>query len=136
LLTILWAAVNIVLPTDAVPQASLSHKWLSVTVCDVLKAHVHEGAQVMIHATVLDGQLHGILLEEEGCDKGLSLSANDSVRNQEDYKDFMSILYSERKDSTVHVVVADFYGTLVYVSNEPRLKWTLDLSHISSVKVR
>jgi len=90
----------------------------------------------MLRARVLDGQLHGILLKDDRCDKGLRMTASDAVREQKDYNEFMRTLYSLRKKSSDHTITADFYGRFVYRAAEPRLKWALDVERISNMEVQ
>src|SRR5437870_3590608 len=105
---------NAVCTGDSAAQSQASKKWLPVTVCDLVKDHSYDGARVMFHAKVLDGQLHGILLKDDRCSKGLMMTASDSVREQEDYNEFMRTIYSARKSTLDHVITADFYGRFVY----------------------
>jgi len=128
--------LNAVYACDSVAQSQASEKWLPVTVCDLVKDHSYDGARVTFHAKVLDGQLHGILLKDDRCDKGLRMTASDSVREQEDYNEFMRAIYSTRKSSVDHAITADFYGKFVYRPAEPRLKWALDVERISNVEVK
>jgi len=120
----------------ACAQSQGSEKWQAVTVCDLIKDHSYDGARVTFHAKVLDGQLHGILLKDGRCDKGLRMTASESVREQEDYREFMRTLYSVRKTTTDQVITADFYGKFVYRPAEPRLKWALDVERISNIEVK
>jgi len=117
-------------------QSQGSEKWQPVTVCDLVKDRSYDGARVTFHAKVLDGQLHGILLKDDHCDKGLRMTASDSVREQEDYNEFMRTLYSTRKLAGDHTITADFYGKFVYRPAEPRLKWALDVERISNIEVK
>jgi hypothetical protein len=117
-------------------QSQGSEKWQPVTVCDLVKDHSYDGARVTFHAKVLDGQLHGILLKDDRCDKGLRMTASDSVREHEDYNEFMRAVYSTRKLAGEHTITADFYGKFVYRPAEPRLKWALDVERIANVEVK
>ena len=128
--------LNAVYACDSVAQSQASEKWLPVMVCDLVKDHSYDGARVTFHARVLDGQLHGILLKDDHCDKGLRMTASDSVREQEDYNEFMRTIYSTRKSSVDHTITADFYGKFVYRPAEPRLKWALDVERISNIEVK
>jgi len=128
--------LNAVYAGDSVAQSQVSEKWLPVTVCDLVKDHSYHGARVTFHAKVLDGQLHGILLKDDRCDKGLRMTASDSVREQEDYNKFMSTIYSSRKSSVDQTITADFYGKFVYRPAEPRLKWALDVERITNIEVK
>ncbi len=130
LLLILGAAVY------ACAQSQGSEKWQAVTVCDLIKDQSNDGGRVTFHARVLDGQLHGILLKDDHCDKGLRMTASDSVHEQEDYNEFMRTIYSTRKLAGVHTITADFFGKFVYRPAEPRLKWALDVERISNVEVK
>jgi hypothetical protein len=117
-------------------QSQGSEKWQPVTVCDLVKDRSYDRARVTVHAKVLDGQLHGILLKDGHCDKGLRMTASDSLREQEDYNQFMRTLYSTRKLEGDHTITADFYGKFVYRPAEPRLKWALDVERISNIEVK
>jgi hypothetical protein len=128
--------LNAVYACDSVAQSQASEKWLPVMVCDLVKDHSYDGARVTFHAKVLDGQLHGILLKDDRCEKGLRMTASDSVREQEDYNEFMRTIYSTRKSSVDHTITADFYGKFVYRPAEPRLKWALDVERISNIEVK
>jgi len=138
LLLVLGTALglNAVFAGDGVAQSQPSEKWQAVTVCDLVKDRTYDGARVTFHAKVLDGQLHGILLKDDRCDKGLRMTASDSVREQEDYNKFMSTIYSSRKSSVDQTITADFYGKFVYRPAEPRLKWALDVERISNIEVK
>jgi hypothetical protein len=138
LLLILGTALglNAVYAGDGVAQSQASEKWQPVTVCDLVKDHSYDGGRVTFHAKVLDGQMHGILLKDDRCDKGLRMTASDSVRAQADYNEFMRAIYSTRKSSVDHTVTADFYGKFVYRPVEPRLKWALDVERISNIEVK
>lgn len=138
LLLILGTALglNAVHAGDGVAQSQALEKWLPVTVCDLVKDHSYDGARVTFHAKVLDGQLHGILLKDDRCDRGLRMTASDSVREQEDYNEFMRTIYSTRKSPVDHTITADFYGKFVYRPAEPRLKWALDVERISNIEVK
>lgn len=115
--------------------AQAPENWQPVTICDLVKDHSYQGARVTFHAKVLDGQLHGILLKDDRCDKGLRMTASDSVREHKDYNEFMRTIYSTRKSPIDHTITADFYGKFVYRSAEPRLKWALDVERISNIDV-
>ncbi len=117
-------------------QSHVPEKWQPVTVCDLVKDRSYDSARVTLHAKVLDGQSHGILLKDDHCDKGLRMTAPDSVRAQEDYNEFMRTLYSTRKLAGDHTITADFYGKFVYRPAEPRLKWALDVERISNIEVK
>ncbi len=121
---------------DGVAQSQASEKWLPLTVCDLVKDHSYDGARVKFHAKVLDGQLHGILLKDDSCNKGIRMTASDSVRQQEDYNEFLRTIYSTRKSNVDHTITADFYGKFVYRPTEPRLKWALDVERISNIEVK
>jgi hypothetical protein len=138
LLLILGTVVglNAVYTGDSAAQSQTSEKWLAVTVCDLVKDRSYDGAHVMLHAKVLDGELHGILLKDDRCSKGLRMTASDSVRDQEDYNEFMRTVYSLRKTTLNHVIAAEFYGRFVYRPAEPRLKWALAVERISNVEVK
>ena len=128
--------INAIYVGDGVAESQASEKWLPVTVCDLVKDHIHDGARVTFHAKVLDGQVHGILLKDDRCDRGLRMTASDSVREQEDYNEFMRTIYSTRKSTVDHTITADFYGRFVYRPAEPRLKWALDVERISNIDVK
>lgn len=128
--------LNAVYACDSAAQSQAAEKWLPVTVCDLIKDHGHDGTRVTFHAKVLDGQLHGILLKDDRCDKGLRMTASDSVREQEDYSEFMRKLYSTRKLTGDHTITAEFYGKFVYRPVGPRLKWALDVERISNIEVK
>ena len=116
------------------PKSDGSSRAGGDAVCDLVKDRTYDGARVTFHARVLDGQLHGILLKDDRCDKGLRMTASDSVREQEDYNKFMSTIYSSRKSSVDQTITADFYGKFVYRPAEPRLKWALMLSESRTSK--
>jgi len=118
-----------------VSRSQAPEKWQHVTVCDLVKDHGYNGVHVTFRAKVLDGQLHGILLKDNGCDKGLRMIASDAVRKQEDYTEFLRKIYLTRKSKTEHTITADFYGKFVYRPSEPRLKWALDVERISNIQV-
>ena len=122
--------------SHCVGQTQSLESWQAVTVCDLVKDHRYDGARVRFRAKVLDGQLHGILLKDDRCEKGLRLTTAESVRDQDDYKQFMRTIYSTRKLSADHTITADFYGKFVYRPAEPRLKWALDAERISNIEVK
>jgi len=136
LFLILGLGRNILSAGDNMVQSQPPETWVKVTLCDLMKDHIHDGDRVMFHARVLDGQLHGILLKDDRCDKGLRMSASDSVRGQDDYNEFMRTLYSLRKKGSERTITADFYGRFVYRAAEPRLKWALDVEKISNIEVQ
>ena len=116
-------------------QSYGAEKWQHVPICALIKDHKYDGMNVYFHAKVLDGHLHGILLKDDHCNQGLTITASDPVRTQHDYMEFMRTLYSTRTLTGDHTIEADFYGKFVYDPSEPRLKWNIDVKRISNINV-
>ena len=138
-LLILWtvSGINAAFDGKASAQREEPKKWLPAPICDLIENPTrYDGALVSVHAKVLDGMGHGILLTDNRCSKGLRMLASDAVEGRSDYKNFQGVFYSARKIMRAHEITGEFYGRFVYRPAEPRLKWALDVEQISDVEVK
>src|SRR5689334_11996635 len=96
------------------PVADSGGRRVLVSIGDLVhEPYRYNDTDVVVHADVLDGMGHGILLTHTGCDNGLKMLASERITQGSEYKNFEQVFYSQRR--TVHGrMSATFEGRFLY----------------------
>jgi hypothetical protein len=125
--------------------ASKSGKPIVTTVCELTRnGSEWNGKRVSVRAAVIDAVRHGILLVDpkNRCAHGLTMEASKKVSDNGDFRAFDHAIYVEGgemgsyREKGEKRVTATFVGIVEYRPGEPRLKWVLQVEHISNIQVK
>jgi hypothetical protein len=142
---IYWLQCPVPQQLGAQTTVSRSSKTIVASVCDLMRtgSQLHL-ERVSVRAAVIAGGMHGILLvdPQNRCKHGVTMDAPSRVRDHDDYQSFLDALYGQGGEIGAFRIkgekgiTATFLGTVEYHPNEPRLKWTLQVEHITNISVK